>query len=200
MKQTFDLSELEPRDRYKLLSGLIVPRPIGWVGSRSAAGADNLAPFSFFNMVTGTPPTVLFAPGMAARLKDTLQNVRDTGCFTLSMVTRDLGAAMNLTAGNYPPEVDEFEFAGLAKAEGTAVPAPMVAEAKANLECRVVDIHEIGSGPAASVVYGEVLCAHVNEQLLDGTRIDLEELDAIGRLAGYWYTGVQDLFELVRPD
>jgi flavin reductase (DIM6/NTAB) family NADH-FMN oxidoreductase RutF len=199
-KRTFELDGLEARDRYKLLSGLIVPRPIGWVGSRSSLGRDNLAPFSFFNMVTATPPTVLFAPGMSVRSKDTLANVRQHPWFSLNVVTDEVAEAMNLTSGQYPPDIDEFEVAQLTKIEGGVAPVAMVAEARANLECRVVDIHEVGDGPSAAVVFGEVVRLHVDDRILDGTRIDFEQLGVIGRLAGSWYSRTLDLFEMERPD
>lgn len=199
-KRSFDPDELEPVDRYKLMTGLIVPRPIGWVGSRHSDGSDNLAPFSFFNMVSGSPPTVLFTTGMIERTKDTLDNIRSHPYFTLNTVTEEVAAAMNVTSGSYAEDVDEFVEAGLTKVEGSAVPAPMVMEAKANFECVVSHVHEVGEGPSASVVFGEVVAIHVAEQLLDGTRIDLAALRAVGRLTGPWYSKTTDLFEMPRPD
>ena len=199
-KQVFDAATLDATDRYKLLSGLIVPRPIGWIGSRSLDGVDNLAPFSFFNMVSGSPPTLLFATGMTVRVKDTLANVRASGVFTVNLVTEEVAAAMNVTSDSFPPEVDEFAVAGLTKTEGDAVPAPLVTEAKANLECSVDHIYEVGDGlPAASVVFGRVLRIHIAESLLDGTRIDFAGLKAVGRLAGSWYSRTTDLFSMERP-
>lgn len=199
-KETFDPVELAPIDRYKLMTGLIVPRPIGWVGSRGPGGNDNLAPFSFFNMVAGTPPTLLFVPGMTVRVKDTLANVAATGVFTVSVVTEEVAEAMNITSGSFSSDVDEFDVAALTKLEGDAVAAPLVGEAKANFECEVTYIHEIGEGPSASVVFGEVVRIHVMESLLDGTRIDLAGLKAVGRLTGPWYSRVTDLFSMDRPD
>ena len=198
-KRVFDAGALDATDRYKLMSGLIVPRPIGWIGSRSRNGVDNLAPFSFFNMVSGTPPTLLFTTGMTERVKDTLANVRASQVFTCNLVTEEVAAAMNVTSKAYPPEVDEFVAAGLTKTEGGVVAAPVVAEAKANFECVVTHIHEVGDGPAASVVFGEVLAIHVAESLLDGIRIDLAGLKAVGRLAGSWYSRTTDLFSMERP-
>lgn len=198
-KRVFDAGRLDSRHRYKLLSGLVVPRPIGWIGSRSAAGVDNLAPYSFFNLVVGTPPTLLFSPGRSRRIKDTLANVFETGVFTVNIVTEELAEAMNITSGEYPAATDEFAVAGLERAEGVVVAAPLVADARANFECRVTHIHDVGPGPDASVVFGEVLRIHVDEALLDGTRIDLAELRAVGRLAGPWYTTTTDQFSMERP-
>jgi len=198
-KRVFEMETLDVTDRYKLMSGLIVPRPIGWIGSRDRAGNDNLAPFSFFNMVSGSPPTLLFTTGMTVRVKDTLANVRSAGVFTVSVVTEETAEAMNRTSEDHPADVDEFEAAGISKIEAEVVAAPMVADAKANFECEVTHIHEVGDGPSASVVFGHVLRIHVLESLLDGTRIDPAGLQAVGRLAGSWYSKTTDLFEMKRP-
>ena len=198
-KRVFDAGGLDATERYKLMTGLIVPRPIGWIGSRGANGVNNLAPFSFFNMVSGTPPTLLFTTGMTVRVKDSLANVRASGVFTVNIVTEEVAAAMNVTSDSFSPEVDEFATAGLTAIEGETVAAPMVAEAKANLECAVTHIHEVGEGPSASVVFGEVSRFHVAESLLDGTRIDFAALKAVGRFAGSWYSRTTDLFEMERP-
>lgn len=197
-KRAFDPAAIEQVDRHKLLTGLVVPRPIGWIGTRGPAG-DNLAPFSFFNLVVGTPPILLFCPGRAQRDKDTLVNAMASGEFTVNIVTDATAEAMNLTSGAYPADVDEFDLAGLTKASGAVVAAPMVDEAVANLECRVLEIHDVGQGPAASVVFGEVVHIHVAEQILDGTRIRFDRLGAVGRLAGPWYSRTHDLFEMERP-
>jgi len=199
-KRVFEVETLDVTDRYKLMTGLIVPRPIGWIGSRDPAGNDNVAPFSFFNMVSGSPPTLLFTTGMSVRVKDTLANVRATGVFTVSVVSEEMATAMNLTSADHPAEVDEFDAAGISKIEGDVVAAPMVADAKANFECEVTFIHEVGDGPSASVVFGQVLRIHVLESLLDGTRIDLAGLKAVGRLTGPWYSKTTELFAMERPE
>jgi flavin reductase (DIM6/NTAB) family NADH-FMN oxidoreductase RutF len=199
IKKIFDVADLDARDRSKLVLGLVVPRPIGWIGTTSAEGVDNLAPYSFFNAVSSSPPTVMFSSGMRSRIKDSLRNARDSGEFTWNLVSEEVAEAMNLTSQDYPSGVDEFEVAGLTAIRGQLVDAPLVAEAKANFECRVVDIVEVGEPPASSVVFGEVVRIHVREDLLDGTRIDLEGLKAVGRLAGGGYSRVNDLFWMERP-
>ena len=203
MKHGFDPSEHDDVEIYKLLIGLVVPRPIGWIGSVSATGVRNLAPFSFFNAVAASPPTVLFSTIRAGGArKDTLANVEETRVFSVNIVTEETVEAMNRTSGSYAPDVDEFELAGLTAVQGTVVGAPMVAEAKANLECRVGQIVPVGTdGPmAASVVIGEVVRIHVDGAILDGTRIDQEALRAVGRMGGPTYTRTRDLFSLDRPD
>ncbi len=202
MKQSFDAAEHDDVDLYKLLIGLVVPRPIGWIGSRSADGVRNLAPFSFFNAVAASPPTVVFSTIRPhGHHKDTLANVTATGVFTVNIVTEEVIDAMNVTSGAYESEVDEFEVSGLTPVNGSVVDAPMVAESKANFECRLSQIVPIGEdGPmAASIVIGEILAVHVDEVILDGTRIDQAALKAVGRMGGPLYTRTRDLFSLDRP-
>ncbi len=199
-KTSFLLGDLDETTRYKLLIGLVVPRPIGWIGTMGPDGVPNLAPYSFFNMVAGTPPTVLYAPGLSRRRKDSLANAEATGAFSVNIVTEEVAEAMNLTSGEYPPEVDEFALAGLTAVPGEVVGAPMVAESKANLECRVTQIVAVGNPPGAAVVFGEVLRLHVLDEVLDGTRIDHGRLRAVGRLAGDGYCTTSDRFTMARPD
>ena len=200
--QRFVTDEIDAVDAYKLMTGLIVPRPIGWIGTRSAAGVNNLAPYSFFNGIAASPPTVMFAPtAQPAARKDTLTNVRETGVFSVNIVDHALGPAMNTTSGTFPDDVDEFEVAGLTVREAEAVDAPIVAEAPASFECRVLQIVEIGGPPmGSSVVFGEVVAFAVDERILDGTRIDQAALDPIGRHVGNLYSRSRDLYELIRPD
>jgi flavin reductase (DIM6/NTAB) family NADH-FMN oxidoreductase RutF len=200
-KTTFDTGTLSSLDRYKLLIGLVVPRPIGWIGTVDAMERRNLAPYSFFNVVAGTPPTVLFSPGRrSGEEKDSLRAVKETGAFTVNIVTETTAEAMNLTSGDYPPEVDEFDLAGLTAVDGVDVAAPLVAEAAANLECVVTQIVDLADPPTNSVVFGEVRRIHVASDVLDGTRVIPERLAAIGRMAGNGYTRTADgLFSMERP-
>ena len=197
-KTTFDTAEMAGIDRYKLLTGLIIPRPIGWVGTIDAAGIYNLAPYSYFNTVAATPPTVLFSTGRPkGRIKDSLANVIATGEFTLSIVDESLTAKMHGSSAEYPPEVDEFEAVGLTAITGDVVAAPMVAEAKANLECRVSRIVDLGDPITASVVFGDVLRIHVDPALLDRTRVNHAALGAVGRITGTTYvTTANSLFDV----
>jgi flavin reductase (DIM6/NTAB) family NADH-FMN oxidoreductase RutF len=198
---TFSTEDLSPTDCYKLLTGLVVPRPIGWIGTVDAEGRSNLAPYSFFQAVAGAPPTVLFSAGTHSdRIKDSAANARDTGEFTCSIVGYDLTGAMNRTAATLPAGESEFAAAGLTPASSEVVAAPRVAEARASFECRVVHIVELGEQPAINtVVFGEVACFHVDDEVLDGTRIRHEVLDAVGRMTGEEYVTTRDRFELTRP-
>ena len=199
-KRTFAVSDLEGVDGYKLGSGLVVPRPIGWIGTVATDGVPNLAPYSFFNMVSGVPPTFVFAPGKGSR-KDTLDNVRRVPSFTINVVSDEVVEAMNATAASAGADVDEFELAGLTARPSTSIEAPMVDECKANIECVVVDIVEIGDPSFGNaLVIGEAVAFHVAEHLLDGTRVDQAALGAVGRHVGNMYSRTHELFSLERPD
>jgi flavin reductase (DIM6/NTAB) family NADH-FMN oxidoreductase RutF len=198
-KRRFTVSELGGADGYKLATGLIVPRPIGWIGTISPDGVPNLAPYSFFNAVSGIPPTFVFAPGRSTR-RDTLDNVRAVGEFTINVVSVELMAAMNASSASFEPGVDEFEACGLTAIASTAIRPPMVGECKANIECVVTQIVDIGHPEHGNgLVIGEAVEFHVAEHLLDGTRVDQTALRAVGRHAGNTYSHATDLFELVRP-
>lgn len=192
-KTTFDPADLASVDRYKLLTGLIIPRPIGWVGTRDAVGCRNLAPYSYFNVVAASPPTAIFSTGRPeGRIKDSLANVMATGEFTLNIVDEENVAAMHASSAEFPPDVDEFAEVGLTPVEGDVIAAPMVAEAKANLECRLDQIVDLGDPVSASVVFGRVLRIHVATNVLDGTRINHGELRAVGRITGTTYVTTAD--------
>lgn len=199
---TFELSNIAAIDRYKLLTGLVVPRPIGWIGTVDSEGVRNLAPYSFFNCVSATPPMVVVGTGSRSGApKDTLSNLRDTGVFTVSVVTEEVAEAMNATSTDVPPDVDEFEFAGLEPVTGSVVAAPYVGEAKASLECEVNQIVPLGEPPTTWLVIGDVRMIHVDDDLLDGTRVDAKRLKAVGRFAGSQYSTTGDaLFDLTRPE
>ncbi|NNF53591.1 MAG: flavin reductase family protein [Acidimicrobiales bacterium] len=198
-KLRFLVSDLEGVDGYKLTTGLIVPRPIGWVGTVSADGVRNLAPYSFFNAISGNPPMFVFSPGRGAR-KDTLDNVRVTGEFSLNIVTAEVAEAMNLTSATVAADVDEFEHAGLTPFYGDRTAVPMVAECKANIECVVTDIVNVGDPERGNaLVIGQAVEFHIAANLLDGTRVNQAELKAIGRHVGNSYSNATDLFDLTRP-
>lgn len=199
-KTRFSVADLTGADPYKLATGLIVPRPIGWIGTISLDGVPNLAPYSFFNCVSGAPPMFVFAPGRGGR-KDTLANVHDVGEFTINIVTAEVAEAMNATAASHPAEVDEFEAAGLTAEPSLSIRPPMVGECRANIECVVTQIIDIGHPRHGNgLVIGEAVEFHVDPTLLDGTRVDQAELKAVGRHVGNSYSNSTDLFDLIRPD
>jgi flavin reductase (DIM6/NTAB) family NADH-FMN oxidoreductase RutF len=206
-------SQLAHRELYNILISAVVPRPIAWVSSLGASGQPNLAPFSFFNAVCGKPPLLAFAPGMrspkksaaasgtpAGEPKDTLRNIRETGEFVINMVTYELGEAMNLTSGDYDSSIDEFEVAKLASAPSKIVRPRRVAESPVSFECKLYQILDFNPEPVGgSLVIGEIVSIHVNEQYIKEGRLDRNSLDLIGRMGGMQYTRTTERFEMVRP-
>lgn len=192
------------RTVYKLMVGAIIPRPIGWVSTVDRSGKPNLAPFSFFNAVCSNPAHVLFCSSVRSTdlgQKDTLHNVRATGEFVVNIVTEDLAEAMNVTATEFPREINEFEEANLTPARSEHVRPPRVAESPVSFECTVAQIIEIGDQPGAgSIVVGKVVHIHVADEIMyGGDKIDVQKLQPIGRLSGASYCRVTDLFQMERP-
>ncbi|MBI5838628.1 MAG: flavin reductase family protein [Chloroflexi bacterium] len=189
---------------YKIMTGSILPRPIGWISSIDMDGRPNLAPFSFFNAVCSNPPTVLFCPlirGTDGKTKDTLNNVRATNEFVVNIVTEGLLHAMNATSIEAPADFNEFEFAGLTLSPSVAVKPPRVAESPIHYECRVREIITINDQPGGgSIVIGTVLHIHADDGvMIGGDKINLAALRPIGRLMGSGYVRVTDIVELERP-
>ena len=197
-----DPHTMKRESTYKLLIGCVVPRPIAWVSTVGPDGVNNLAPFSFFMGVCQEPPTIAFSSGPRAKTrKDTVRNAEHTGDFVVNVVDDDLAEQMNLSSGEYPPEVDEFALTGLTAAPGVRVRAPRVAQAPISLECRVSQIIPVGRGPH-SLVLGEILYFHVRDDIYDAAsgRVDMARLKPVGRLAGQQYTHVHDIFQMKRPN
>ena len=192
-QHAIDPAALSARETYFLLTNLVVPRPIAWVSSLAPDGTRNLAPHSYFNIVSTDPPIVHFTQ---TGRKDTLTNVEASGEFVINLVSADQVAAMNLTAADFPPDQDEFAWAGLEDSASTHVAPPRVAGAKAAMECRVRTILPMGNG---NMVFGDVLTVHVDDSIWTDGRIDVAALAPVGRLGGSAYTHVADIFKLVRP-
>ncbi len=187
---------------YRVLTGVVVPRPIAFVSTRSTDGVDNLAPYSFFNAVCYDPPTVVFSSSRRVehKSKDTLRNVEETGEFVVNIVVDDIAEAMNRTAAEFPEEVDEFEIAGLTSIPSDVVKPPRVAESPVNMECRLNQVINLGDDAHGhGLVIGTIVLMHIRDDLISGHRINHELLKPTGRLAGSMYCHTADTFELVRP-
>lgn len=188
----------------RILIGTVVPRPIAWVSTMDAAGQLNLAPFSFFNAVCTRPPTLLFCPGVRGldgATKDTLNNIRATGEYVINVVTEVTAEAMNRSATELPAGASEFEFAGVTPALSAQVKPPRVAESPVNFECKLQQIVDIGDGGvgSASIVIGEIVHIHLADEIVSPDyKIDIRALQPVGRLAGYSYARVNDIFEMKR--
>jgi flavin reductase (DIM6/NTAB) family NADH-FMN oxidoreductase RutF len=186
----------------RVLTGVVVPRPIAFVSSMSAAGLVNLAPFSFFNAVAYDPPTIVFSSSRHAgdKRKDTLANIEETGEFVVNVVVDAIAEAMNRTAAEYPTEVNEFAIAGLTPVPSDVVRPPRVAESPANMECRLNQVVPIGQGRHQhGLVIGEIVLLHIRDDIIQGHRINHQKLQPTGRLAGNMYCHTADVFEMVRP-
>jgi flavin reductase (DIM6/NTAB) family NADH-FMN oxidoreductase RutF len=198
----FETTELSERDSYKLLVGSVVPRPIAWVSSQDAEGRLNLAPFSYFQAVCPDPPTVVVSVGRRSdgAWKDTALNAQAIGEFVVNIVSLELAEQMNLTSGDYPADMSEFEIVGLTPAASHRVRPPRVAEAPLALECRLVQTVTLGAEPGVNLVlFGEVVAFYVRDDVYDNGRVDFDRLRALGRLGGNQYVRPGEVFEMVRP-
>lgn len=197
----FDFRTLSARERYKLMIGTIVPRPIALVTTVDAQGRVNAAPFSFFNCLSADPPIVALGienhPDM--RFKDTAANIRVTEVFTVNIVSRGIAEAMHVCAAGFPPEVDELAVAGLTAVNGTVIAAPRILEAPASFECRRHTTLSIGK--SREIVLGDIVYAHYRPEVVDRERllVDPAALDAIARLGGDTCTTIRDRFEMKTP-
>jgi flavin reductase (DIM6/NTAB) family NADH-FMN oxidoreductase RutF len=204
--QTGDAMIIDPRQLdaaalYKILIGTVLPRPIGWVSTVSAAGVPNLAPFSFFTVVARKPPMVSLTIQPRSDLatpKDTLANIRETGEFALNIVTLAQVNEMHLCAVEHPADVDEFEVAGLAKLPSELIRAPRVGAAPVLMECRVDRI--IGLGDVGDhLVLGEIVRFHIrDDRWHPNGRVDTAAIQPVGRLAAE-YTLVDTTFACPVP-
>ena len=198
----FDFLDTSNENVYKLLVATIGPRPIAWVTTRDVDGSINTAPFSFFNAMSGNPPVVAFGIGGRGPgdVKDTGCNIRRTGQFLVNLVSYELAEQMNVTAIDFPKEVDELKEAGLTTAPSLHVKPPRIAEAPVAMECERLVIVDVGIDRA--VVLGKVVAMYVRDDcVLNKERcyIDTPKLDLIGRMHGAgWYSRVTDRFELPR--
>ena len=184
-------------DNYKLLTNLVVPRPIAWVSTLSQNGVINLAPFSFFNVVGANPLYLIISIGLndEGEIKDTAKNIMASGEFVVNMVTEELFDAMNISAADFPPELSELSVAGLHTAPSVHIKAPRVAEAQASLECRLHSSQQLG---ANTLFIGEVVMFHVVDHLM-GPRLHINNFAPIGRLGSpSVYCRTTDRFDVAR--
>jgi flavin reductase (DIM6/NTAB) family NADH-FMN oxidoreductase RutF len=195
---TFDFEALTPRERYKLLIGAVVPRPIALVTTIDAQGVVNAAPFSFFNCLSADP--AILALGVEYRptggQKDTGRNVRETLSFTVNIVSDALVEGMNVCAVPFEPGVDELIEAGLTAKPGVKVPCPWISEAPAAFECR--HHTSLGIGNSREIILGEVVYAHFRADVVNSEKlyVDPVGLDAVGRMGGHGYATTRDYFDL----
>lgn len=206
MTRQFDPEVISLRDAFALMTRIVSPRPIAFVSTLSADGRGNLAPFSYFNLGGANPPSVVFSVlnDRFGKEKDTLQNIRETGEYVISVVTRSMAERMNITSYAFPRGVNEFQEAGFTPIGSHRVAPPRVGESPIALECRLHTVVTHGEGALAGhYVIGQVLLVHVDEAVLDESgRPDPARIDFIGRMGGDWYAHAAGfaLFEMPRPE
>ena len=177
--------------------GLIVPRPIAFVSTVGNGGAFNVAPFSYFNAITNRPPLVGISINLrAGEPKDTLRNIQETGDFVVNVVSEPLLERVVRTSGDWPRDVDEFQLTGLTPVKSDLVKSPRVGESPASLECRLFRVIELGD---AFFVVGEIVRAHVADDVMTDGRVDVAKLRPVGRLGGDGYAVVRDVLQHARP-
>lgn len=195
----FDFAELTERQKYKILIGTVIPRPIALVTTVNRDGAPNAGPFSFFNVLTHDPAIVAIGVENYAdmRFKDTARNIRETGEFTVHICDDAMVEQMEICAIKFGPDVNEIEHAGLHMVPGTGVKSPRILEAPAALECRRYMTLELG--PAREIILGQVIGVHVRSDAVnpENHHIDQMKMDAIGRMGGHTYTRTRDQFDHV---
>ncbi|MFD2263381.1 flavin reductase family protein [Lacibacterium aquatile] len=200
-RTSFDFEALTGRERYKLLIGTVVPRPIAWITTRSPEGRVNAAPYSFFGVLSADPAIV--AVGIENRadmsFKDTALNIRLTEEFTVNIASADLVDAMNVTAVAFPPGTDELVKAGLTAMPGHKVGCPYIKEAPAALECR--RFMTVAVSKSREIVLGTVVAAHYKSEIVDAERLYVDQMgiDALGRMGGHGYAGTRQQFDLPTP-
>ena len=183
-------------------NAIVSPRPIGWISTRDANGHNNLAPYSFFNAVAYVPPQVMFASTGAKPdrdgTKDTVSILRDTSVFCVNVVEHAARDVMNQTSGNWDADTDEFALADVPQAECTEIDCARVANAPANLECRVTQVIKI-EGEANFVVFGEVVGVHMRDDCLRDGLFDVLSFNPLSRMGYRDYTVVRETLSLRRP-
>ena len=191
-----DPATAERRQIYRLLVGSVVPRPIGWASTVSKTGVTNLAPFSFFTVVCVVPPMIslTIARNPDRSEKHTLTNIRDTGEFCFNVVTQPVWKAMVDSANAFPADDSEFSKTGLTPIPSVKVKAPRVKEVPIHFECKLERVLELGPYKHPLVI-GEVVMMHVNPACMTGNYIDMRKLDPIGRLNGFFYSTIGEIFE-----
>jgi flavin reductase (DIM6/NTAB) family NADH-FMN oxidoreductase RutF len=203
----FDPELMQARDFYRVMLSAIVPRPIAWVATRSAAGIDNLAPFSFFNGVTSRPPMISISIGSrkweeALQFKDTLRNIEETRELVIHSSNESLAALVNRSSEEFPPDVSEIEMLGLESVPSDRVKPRRIKACPVALECVLDQVVYVGDPPLTGLVLARIVLAHVEDSVWDpeSRSIDVTKLRPVARLGGQLWAPVREVFKQERPD
>ncbi|QIC06241.1 flavin reductase family protein [Brevibacillus sp. 7WMA2] len=195
------ISELERQEKYKLLIGGIIPRPIAWVTSHNPAGVVNAAPFSYFNVACIDPMMISIAvsrkPGQV--MKDTARNISETKEFVVNTVDVHNVALVNETSADFPADQSEVEALGLDLTPSQAIKVPRLALSRIHFECKLHQIVTLGEPAASDLIIGEAVHVHIDDSMYFNGKIDAEKFAPVSRLAGHTYATLGELFDHPRP-
>ncbi|MEN9928605.1 MAG: hypothetical protein RLZZ231_526 [Bacteroidota bacterium] len=198
----FDIQDTESSALYKLLTGTVIPRPIAWVASIDANGIDNLAPFSFFNVVSEDPPHIMFSTVRTGnKNKDTLNNILANNQFVVNLVTENVVEQMNTTAQNVASDVSEFELANVTPIDSVFIKPKRVKESLVQFECEMVHHYfiEKHQNGGACIIIGKIITLHIDDSILmENHKINLDKYKPVARLAGSNYSTLGELFQIKR--
>ena len=198
----FDIQHTESSALYKLLTGTVIPRPIGWISTVDANGTNNLAPFSFFNVVSEDPPHVIFSTVRTGnKNKDTLNNILDNKQFVVNLVTEDVVEQMNTTSQSVAADVDEFELAGVTPINAIYIKPKRVKESLVHFECEMVHHYfiEKHQNGGACIIIGKIITMHIDDAILmENHKINLDKYKPVARLAGSNYSKLGEIFSIKR--
>lgn len=202
--KTLEAGSLPWQEFYRRLTEVVLPRPIALVSTIDGEGRRNLAPFSFFTVVSSNPPCLAFSPQRAGRTgeqKDTLLNIQETGQFVVAVVTENMAGQVNTCSAPLPRGESEFDHAGLTPVSATHVRPALIWESPVNMECELLEIRTYGTeGGAGNLVVGRILCMHLDEGLFDEQgRVLSSRLEAVGRMGGEDWVRTRDIFPMPRP-
>ena len=198
----FESNKTDPSVLYKLLTGIIIPRPIGWISTIDSNGINNLAPFSYFNMVSSDPPCVMFSTRRENnKNKDTLNNVLQNGQFVVNLVTLEVVEQMNASSEAFPADVDEFIITNWTPIDSVSIQPKRVKESPIHLECEMIHHYfmDNNEGGGACIVIGKIKTIHIDDSILmENNRINLDVYKPVARLAGSNYSTLGELFSIKR--
>jgi flavin reductase (DIM6/NTAB) family NADH-FMN oxidoreductase RutF len=198
----FDIQNTESSALYKLLTGTVIPRPIAWVATIDDNGIDNLAPFSFFNVVSEDPPHIMFSTVRTGnKNKDTLNNILTNKQFVVNLVTEDVVEQMNTTSQSVPADVNEFQLANVTPIDSIYIKPKRVKESLVHFECEMVHHYfiEKHQNGGACIIIGKIITMHIDDSILmENHKIDLEKYKPVARLAGSNYSKLGEIFSIKR--